>query len=1041
MNSTFSSWKRVLAGMVIGLVAVASRAQTILPSSLPLYFEANHDRSEFLTRGSGYQFLIGSTGVQISLRDSSRTAAANMEFEGANGKAPIQGMEEMPGKVNYLIGSDPSQWQTGLPTFARVQVAEIYPGINLVFHGNQRQLEYDFALAPGANPNAIKIHFNGVDNIYKTSQDDLVIKIGGSEICQPAPVIYQTVGGVRKIVRGGYKILDARTVAFEIADYDHSRLLVIDPVLSYSTFFGGNLGTTGYAIALGTNDCVYMAGQTFSKGFFTTGADQTTNRGGILVGDAFVAKLAGNPATNLIYLTYLGGNEDDVAYGVAVNPAGNAFVAGITDSTNFPVYNALTNHAAISGKPSPLGTYFQDAFVTELNTNGSGLMYSTYLGGESSDGAYGIALDSSDNAYVTGYTFSTNFPVSANALQEYPACSNNMYVNANAFLTVITNGGGPSALVYSTYLGGTNYDIGRAITVDANNNVYVAGYTASYNFPIWNTPTNFLPFLRHLNGATNTSDVNNSFDGFVTKFPPLNGTILPSAQTNDLNGYSAFLGGTNNDMAYGIAVDGTGNAYVTGWTSSTNFPMTNNPVGLFSYLATNGFPNIATNVFLTKISTNGQVLDSTVFGGRFVDIGYGVAVDSAGDAFVTGAETSTNFPTANTSGPLSATNSSTIGANDAFVTAINANWSSVNYSVLIGGNKDTFGYGIALDGSTNVFITGGTDSTNFPTEKATRFWFGDTNFINGTNYINGEQFSGTNDAFLTEIAFGELPVGPVITNPPVSLTNGVGATVSFSVGATGTPPLFYQWYFGRTNLINSSKISGTTSNVLTIANIQATNAGNYKVVVTNNWGSDSTTDSLYVSLAPFIVTPLTNQTVGIGSTVTFAVTANGITPFYYQWLTNDVVLTNGGQFSGAKTNVLILTDAQTNNSGTYTVIVTNNYTITNSLIINNSFIITNNSATNSAMLTVLSAPIMSISLVSNNIANGLNLSAVGGGSGDSVSLWAASNLVTGPIEAPVWTEIASGNFGSQGQLRTILTVSEVPLLTNSPHWFFILEQQ
>lgn len=1029
MNNTFSFLKPVAAAVAISSLALAARAQTVSPFALPLYFEANKNQTEFLSSGSDYQFFISPTSVQIALRESSHTATARMEFVGANAHAQIRGLEALPDKVNYLIGNDPSQWQTGLATFPKVRVSEIYPGINLVFHGNQRRLEYDFAVHPGANPNAIKIRFSGVDRIYTTSQGDLVLKIGGNEICQPAPEIYQTTGGTRKIIGGGYKILDARTVAFETANYDHSLPLVIDPMLNYSSFFGGNLDTIGWAIALGTNDCVYVAGQTMSKGFFTSGAVQTNYGGGTYAGDAFVAKLAGNPATNLIYLTYLGGKGDDAALGLAVNPAGNAFVTGYTESTNFPVSNAIPGHAKIGGKIGPTGLYFADAFVTELSQSGSNLIYSTYLGGESADSGYGIALDSSNDVYVTGFSYSTNFPVTPNAMQSHLLCSNNMYVDANAFVSEITNGGG--ALVYSTYLGGTNYDVGRAIALDTSNDVYVAGYTASFNFPVWHTPTNF-PSLHYLNGATNAFHVDNKFDGFVTKFPPLNGTISPSTQTNAF--YSTFLGGTNNDLAYGIAVDGAGNAYVTGWTCSTNFPITNNPSGLFSYVTTNGtfFPPIATNAFLTKISADGrQVMDSTVFGGRSIDIGYGVAVDAAGDAFVVGTENSTNFPTMNTSGSLMATNTSRTGVNDAFVAAFNADWSTMYYSVCLGGKKSTFGCGIALDSATNVFITGLTSSTNFPTQNASRFWFNGTNFINGTNYINGANLSGTTDAFVTEISLGPVPMGPDITNPPVNVATGVGDTASFSVGVSGSAPLIYQWQLftngNWTNLANGHSITGVTSNVLTITDVQTNNAGNYKITVTNDWGSASATASLAVSELPIITVPLTNQTVLMESTVTFALTAYGTPTLHYQWLMNGMVLTNGGQFSGATTNILTLTDAQVSNSGTYEVIITNDFGSTN----------------DSAILTV---PVleMTLSLVSNNITNGLEFNVVGGPANQKFYLWTTSNLVVGPIAFPAWTNPSDfyGDFDSQGQVNFTLTPSFLasffPTMTNWPQAFFTI---
>lgn len=943
--SKFLSLKTAFLGLALALFALSPRAQTVLPLNLPLYFEANNNQTEFRSSGSDYQFLISHDGAQILLSQSAAgIATARMSFPGGNSQAEIHGTGELPGKINYLIGDDSSRWQTGLPTFARVQIADIYPGINLVFHGNQQQLEYDFAIAPGANANAIKIHFDGVENISITPQGDLVLKIGTGKILQPKPEIYQTVAGVRKRLSGGFKILDAQTVAFEVGSYDHSLPLVIDPVLIYSAYFGGNKGTIGWAIAHDTNGFTYIAGQTFSKQFFTTGALQTNFGGGILAGDAFVAKFDSTGA-NLIYLTYLGGNDNDAAYALAVDGNSEAYIAGATASTNFPTTNAIPGGAQINGKIDPHTGHFPvDAFVTELDAGGSNLIYSTYLGGAAADVAYGIAVDSSDNAYITGFTSSTNFPVypsQDSVLQNHLACTNSFYSNANAFLTEIAAGGG--SVVYSTYLGGTNYDVGRAVAVGANNYVYVAGHTGSTNFPTWNIPAGLSPYL---NGVTNKNYHNdNSLDAFVTVFPPL--TTLPSSITNLL--YSTFLGGTNTDIAYGIAVDTAGNAYVTGSTSSTNFPTTNNPPGLFSFLTTNfNFSGAAiSNVFLTKISapgTNGtEVLDSTVFGGRGKDVGYGVAVDAAGDVFVVGGESSTNFPTMNTASPLSHTNAFRTGS-DVFVTAISNDWSRVYYSVLLGGRKDDIGYGIALDSSTNVYITGSTASTNFPTQNIPKFSFNGGNIINGTtNVIDSTKLTGTNEAFLAEIALGTLPTGPTITTPlPAAQTNGLFTTFTLSITATGTPPLIYQWQTTNAdgvqtnlNFHDKSRFIGTTSNSLTILDAQLTNSGNYYIIVTNNWGA--VTDSIALSIFSFppqITVPPTNQTVGVGDTVVFPVEATGTAPLHFQWQLNGTNYLHSFDLTNSE---LILTNVQLNEAGTYSIIVTNDY----------------GSVTDSATLTVL----------------------------------------------------------------------------------------
>jgi hypothetical protein len=408
-----------------------------------------------------------------------------MEFIGANTAAEISGGAEMPARINYLIGNDPAQWQSRLAAFCQVRVKGLYPGVNLVYYGNQQRLEYDFDLSPGTRPETVAIRFEGADKVLVNAQGELVVELAGRSIIQHEPVAYQSIGGTRHPVQAGYKMLDTRTVAFSVGHYDSRLPLVIDPVLSYSTFFGGNAFDTAWAVAFATNDnSVYIAGQTASTlitstlRFTTPGAFQT-NIHSDSISAAFVAKFHDleNPAqlsdlaTNLVYCTYVGGSDGETAKALAVDASGHAFIAGATISPNFPVKNPVVyqtyNGSNISGHIDPTDNeYPSDAFVTELETNGASLIYSTYLGGDYSDSALGIALDSSDNAYVTGYSYSTNFPATANAWQprfksviDFGASS--YYQACNAFVAEIAAGG--KTLNYSSYLGGTNVDYGFAI--------------------------------------------------------------------------------------------------------------------------------------------------------------------------------------------------------------------------------------------------------------------------------------------------------------------------------------------------------------------------------------------------------------------------------------------------------------------------------------------------------------------------------------------------------------------------------------------------
>jgi hypothetical protein len=752
--------RSILAGFAgagwLCLFATATMAQTaMMPAGLPLYFEANQGQADspaqFIARGRDSEFLISPSAAEFVLRKmtaprnfSERTV--RMQFTGANKGAQISGAEELSGKINYLIGNEPARWRTGVATFARVRVGQLYPGVNLAYYGNQRQLEYDFTVAPEADPGVIAIHFDGADKISVNPAGELVLNLGDSEIRQPKPVIYQTANGERKEISGGYKILDACTAGFAVGDYDHGLALVIDPILSYSTYFGGNADDTAWKVAVDANGFVYVAGQTLSSQFAakvplsTPGAFQTNYQGGSQAGDAFVAKF-GNSGSNLVYYTYLGGSADDAAYGLAVDAAGDAYVAGATESPNFPTKSAI--YTNISGVLNPhVGLYPADAFVAELDPSGSNLVYSTYLGGENADAAYGIAVDLSGNAYLTGFTYSTNFPVT-NAIQNHLACPpNTIYVNNNANAFVAKIGAGGSPLLYSTYFGGTNYDLGKSIAVDSAGSAYVTGFTDSTNFPT--TANAFQTVLT----STNFIGGNNAF---VAKFSPAGTNLI----------YSTLLGGTNNDQAFGIAVNAVGNAYVTGGTTSPNFPNTTTNLSILSNGLTNntiyGYP-LTTNAFLTQIvwnGTNAAIGYSAVFGGTNfgIDTGYGVAVDPQGNAFVCGASSTAGFPALNAANYFAATNA---GGSDAFVTAFGPGGSALLYSVLLGGSANDFGYGIAVDTNSNAYVVGQTLSANFPTNNAL-----------------DPALNGPSDAFLAKIFY----------DPPSLVLSGSGGQVQVAWNA------------------------------------------------------------------------------------------------------------------------------------------------------------------------------------------------------------------------------------------------------------------
>src|SRR5437867_427113 len=555
---------------------------------LPLSFEANNGQTEsqvrFLARGRGYTLFLSENEAVFALRSaevesvesvgsipgkeqsshlraelSERTkrtqptkqAVLRMRLEGANRSPMAHGVAPLPGVVNYFIGNDPKKWRTHIPTYEKVEYKNIYPGIDVVYYGNQGKLEYDFIVSPGADPNQIKLAFEGAENPRLADNGDVTLTVSGADLYLKKPLVYQQDEKGRKQLVAGNNILLATDsprawdplhspeqrvpftphVAIQVASYDRSRPLVIDPVLAYSTHLGGSGGDQGFGVAVDAVGNAYVTGFAGSSDFPTTaGAFQTAFGGG--EADAFVTKL--NPTGSaLVYTTYLGGDGFDQGHGIAVDATGNAYVTGLTFSTNFP-----TTPGAFQTTPN----FASDAFVVKLNAAGTALVYSTYLGGDGFDQGQGIAVDAEGNAYATGGTSSTNFPTTTGAFRT------TFGGRSDAFVTKL-NGDG-SALVYSTYLGGFSSDRGNAIAVDATGNAYVTGLTFSTNFPT--TP-----------GAVRET-FGGILDAFMVKLNPA-GTALV---------YSTFLGGSSLDEGFGIAVDTAGSAYVTGGTESPDFPTT-----------------------------------------------------------------------------------------------------------------------------------------------------------------------------------------------------------------------------------------------------------------------------------------------------------------------------------------------------------------------------------------------------------------------------------------------------------------------------------
>jgi len=633
--------------------------------------DTNHpDTNQKSSAGCEAVPLPAAAPILESTTESVTGTVLRMKLRNANPAAQITGTDKLTGTSNYFIGNNPTKWRTNVPTFAKVKYEEIYSGIDLVYYGNQRQLEYDFIVAPGADPRRIAFEVSGAKRIRRDARGDLVLQMetGEGEIRWHKPVVYQEKDGARQEIAGRYAITDKNRVGFELASYDASRPLYIDPLI-YSTYLGGNGDEYGAGIAVDNAGNAYVIGTTNSTDFpVTPGALQTVCHGGSYggtCGDAFVVKL--NPTGSaLVYSTYLGGNGYDAGSGIAVDSAGNTYVTGYTESTDFPTMNPLQPAIGGGGKGG-----IGNAFVTKIASSGSALIYSTYLGGSGSnnyggDTGSGIAVDSAGNTYVTGTTRSTDFPT-MNPLQ--PALN----PFEDAFVTKINPSG--SALVYSTYLGGLSGDGGGGIAVDSAGNAYITGFTFATNFPTKN------PLQPVLDGVQ---------DAFVTKINSTGSALV----------YSTYLGGSPYNTGSGVAVDGSGSAYVTGYTDSTNFP-TRNPLQA-------NYGGGDWDAFVTKINPLGSALVySTYLGGRGVDIGYGIAVDGAGDACVTGSTSSPDFPTASA---LQKQRSKLI---DAFVSTLNPTGSVLVYSTYLGGNSLDYGFGIAVDNARNAYVSGRTYSTDF----------------------------------------------------------------------------------------------------------------------------------------------------------------------------------------------------------------------------------------------------------------------------------------------------------------------------------------
>jgi Beta-propeller repeat len=652
---------------------------------LPLSFEANQGQADseikFLSRGKGYSLLLTETEAILKLssgrrtRDDRASSWVRMQHVSSNPEPRVEGSDLTAAKSHYFLGNDPRAWRANIPHYAKVSYKEVYRGVDLAYYGHQGQLEYDYLLAPGADPNVITLAFQGADGLSIDAAGDLLIAAGSGALCFKKPRAYQWSEGSARTVQSAYRMKGDHQIGFELGAYDPSLPLVIDPVLTYSTYLGGSEDDRGLGIAVDGEGNTYVTGVTQSANFPQSGSN--TGTGGE---DVFVSKL--NPAGSaLIYSAYLGGSAADVARALVVDAAGNVYVLGGTRSTNFPA------------SPGAFQTTLRgasDVFVLKLNPVGNQLEYSTYLGGTREEGfeGGGLAVNAAGQVFVTGVTDSPDFPTSRVTFQRSFGGG-----TSDAFVSKLASDG--ARLVYSTYLGGFDLDQGRGIAVDGADRIYVTGRTRSPNL------------VNH--NAYQVRRLSTLDDAFLTKFNPL----------GDLVTYSTFLGGSGNEAAHGIAVNDTGLAYLVGETDSTDLVTTSD-----AFKKEHGGSDLDGFIakLRTTVSRSGSLAYSSFFGGTGNDAIRALAVGPTGAVHITGVTDSSDFPTTD-----AAQSQFGGGSSDAFAAKLNSLGTGLVYSTYLGGAGADSGEAIAILArfpgrrgvsdfeAGNTFVAGITESNNFPT--------------------------------------------------------------------------------------------------------------------------------------------------------------------------------------------------------------------------------------------------------------------------------------------------------------------------------------
>jgi len=790
---------------------------------LPLAFEANEGQTDsqvkYMARGEGYKLFLTSSQAIIKLsgkrypsevRDmmlnkrrgvaqarallkkralrrahetstetptETSTAVLRMNLIGANAHAQLAAENLQPGRVNYFLGRDRSKWRSNIPLYGRVNYRGVYAGVDLAFHGAAKQLEFDYLVSPGADAAAIALNIEGANSMRTDEAGDLILGTSAGPVEVHKPIAYQTKEGVREAVDARFVLRGKNEVAFALGPYDHSRELVIDPSVTYATYFGGDESDYGVGIAVDASGNAYVAGATDSDTIpAAAGGTVAPNNNGTGSGtffDTFVTEISATGTC--VFTTFFGGSTDDFPGALAIDSQG-IYVAGTTDSTDFPVSANAAQNAFIGGTSNG----DNDAFAVKLDLSGN-FVWGTYIAGSDSDSGLGIAVDSSHNVYVVGETYSNDLGGATGGVSPLP---NGSAVNLgkgtgadDGYIVKLKSDGTAYDLV--SYIGGGGSDLATGVALDGNGNIYVSGETISTDLPV---TTGVVQNKCGTDGNCNPVAGTGQDDAFVVGIKA------------DLSGYNyvTYYGGSGVDDALAIASDASGNAFLTGRTTSSDFPTHGTPYQ--SALAG------TQNAFVVELNPSGsQASQSTYFGGNGMDLGLAVALDSAEDVYLTGqTSSSANFPLAN------ATQQTLSGPTDAFVSVLYLSPPGLLFSTYLGGggDEDQFTAGIGLDPAQNIYVTGDTDSGNgataaFPvTAGAIDSTYGGT----GLCANKAGLAVPCTDAFIA--AYGSVPyftIGATALSPSavapgssatstvtVTPVNGYAGTVNLTCSVTGS---------------------------------------------------------------------------------------------------------------------------------------------------------------------------------------------------------------------------------------------------------------